>query len=197
MKTYFFEAHREMAENFKNEFRSLVGKNIKKIEEMFADWKSGDRPVECVKDEREIGGFPYHSFPEETNFLIMSKLSKEIKCTDGNGCPPNFVNDAKRTWFDEMKKMIIKMKNKLGADEKTCEINIMALEDDGFTQMKIAEQENILAEIEGTCLSNLYDKYKKWYGFYGKDGKCQAELGGTYITDNVSEIDGKCPGKYF
>ena len=114
-------------------------------------------------------------------------------------CSSNFVDDAKRTWFVEMKKLIIKIKRKIlrSTNDETCKMNMDALEKKGFIKMKITEQEEILNKIENHCFSDLYDTYQKWYDFHGQDVKCMAQLGGTYPNPGVSDYDGKCPGKCF
>ena len=128
---------------------------------------------------------------------MMSKLSKEIKCDED--CSANFVDDAKRTWFGEMKKQIIDIKRKIlsGTNDETCKMNMDALEKKGFIKMKITEQEEILNKIESNCFSDVYDAYQKWYGFHGQDGECMAQLGAIYPNPGVSEYDGKCPGEFF
>ena len=186
-----------MASLYKIDIQRLVGKIIGDTAKMFADWESGDGPVDCLKDAGPGGRFPYKSFPTATNVLILSKLSKEIKCTDGNTCPANFVDDTKRTLFQEMKKLILDISKYRLDDEDTCKTNIVALEKPSFNEMSITEQEKILDEIEKNCFSAVHDMYKQWYGLFGTEGKCQAQLGGTYLTEDVSNRDGKCPGKFF
>ena len=185
-----------MASFYKTDIRRLVGNIIDDTADMFKDWESGDAPVDCLKDAGPGRKFPYKSFPTATNILIVSKLSKEIKCTDGNTCPANFVDDTKRTLFQEMKKLILDIEYRLD-DEDACKTNIVALKKPSFNEMSITEQEKILDEIEKNCFSAVHDMYKQWHGLFGTDGKCQAQLGGTYLTEGVSNIDGKCPGKFF
>ena len=195
IKYDFFEQYGDMAEYYRTEVRHLVGDNLLKIKDMIDDWQKGDRPVDCVKSFE----FPYDSFPAETKYLMTSKLSKEIKCPVDQKCSSNFVDDAKRTWFGEMKKQIINIKRKIlrSTNDETCKMNMDALEKKGFTKLKITEQEEILNKIENHCFSDLYDTYQKWYDFYGQDVKCMAQLGGIYPNPGVSDYDGKCPGKYF
>ena len=52
-------------------------------------------------------------------------------------CSSNFVDDAKRTWFVEMKKLIIKIKRKIlrSTNDETCKMNMDALEKKGFVTL--------------------------------------------------------------
>ena len=189
----FDEAHTRMADSYRNRVAVLVLDNEEKVKDMMSDWTDLDRrPVDCVTSLE----FPWNSFTQETKFLMMSKLSKEIKCDED--CSANFVDDPKRTWFVEMKNRIIDMRrSRLDTNDETCKMSIVELQKDNFTKMRITEQEEILNKIENHCFSDLYDTYQKWYDFHGQDVKCMAQLGGTYPNPGVSDYDGKCPGKYF
>ena len=91
----FFEEYRDVADKYGTQVRRLVGKNLLTIGDMIGDWQSEFRPVDCVKSSE----FPYNSFPTETKYLMMSKLSKEIKCPADEKCTANFVDDAKRYYM--------------------------------------------------------------------------------------------------
>ena len=90
----FDEAHKRMAKSYKNRITALKIRNEEKVKDMMSDWTDLDRrPVDCVTSLE----FPWNSFTQETKFLMMSKLSKEIKCDED--CSANFVDDAKRYYM--------------------------------------------------------------------------------------------------
>ena len=114
----FFDKHKVMITNWKQDVKSLIRENENQIRHMIANWTSSEDAIGCLKDRR----FPYHSYSEETNFLVISRLVKEIQSIGGKIVGP------KRNWLDEMAHMLIKMKSKLDMDKESCATKVKELE---------------------------------------------------------------------
>ena len=168
IKDFFVGDYKNIIDGHELGFEKIVKDTKTKLKKMFDSWKGGQFPPICMSDILE---HPYDSYTDETEFLVLAKLSKKIACEfEECGVRPNYFDETKVFLFRQMRSMALKLSL---STESSCSQYLEELESPIFTQKSVLEQQSVLDNIRMNCLDpGVKNVYDEWFE-YGDSSDCR------------------------